>query len=178
MAELTTVARPYAQAIFERASEANNRQGWSDMLGFAAAVAQDETMRAIIADTKHTKEQVASLFIEVCGDTLNQEGKNLVQLLAENKRLALFPEIYAVYEIYKAEAESSVEAEMISAFPVSDAQKEKIAASLKQRLGREVSLKCSTDESLIGGAVIRAGDMVIDGSVRGKLVKLATTMNQ
>lgn len=178
MAELTTVARPYAQAVFERASQVNDRQGWSNMLGFAAAVAQDETMRAVIANAKYTKGQVANLFIEVCGDKLNQEGKNLVQLLAENKRLALLPEIYAVYEIYKAEAESSIEAEMISAYPVSDAQKSKIAASLKQRIGREVTLKCSTDESLIGGAVIRAGDMVIDGSVRGKLAKLATTMNQ
>ena len=178
MAELTTVARPYAQAVFERASEANDRQNWSNMLGLAAAVAQDETMRAVIANAKYTKEQVAGMFVEVCGDKLNQEGKNLVQLLAENKRLSLLPEIFAVFEVFKAEAESTIEAEMISAYPVSDAQKDKIAASLKQRIGRDVTLKCSTDESLIGGAIIRAGDMVIDGSVRGKLTKLATTMNQ
>jgi F-type H+-transporting ATPase subunit delta len=178
MAELTTVARPYAQAVFERASDASKRQAWSEMLQLASAVTLDENMSAVIANAKFTKEQVAELIIEVCGDKLNEEGKNLVRLLSENKRLTLLPEIAAVYEIYKAEAESSIEAEMVSAYPVNDAQQAKIAASLKQRLGRDVTLKCKTDESLIGGAVIRAGDMVIDGSVLGKLKKLASTMSQ
>jgi F-type H+-transporting ATPase subunit delta len=178
MAELTTVARPYAQAVFERASSTNSRDTWSDMLQLASAVTLDESMNAIIANAKYTREQVAELIIEVCGDKLNEEGKNLVRLLSENKRLVLLPEIAAVYELYKAEAESTIEAEMVSAYPVSDSQQAKIAASLKQRLGREVTLKCKTDESLIGGAIIRAGDMVIDGSVRGKLDKLASTMSQ
>lgn len=178
MAELTTVARPYAQAVFERASDANSRDSWSDMLQLASAVTLDENMSAVIANAKYTREQVAELIIDICGDKLNDEGKNLVRLLSENKRLTLLPEIAALFEILKAEAESSIDAEMVSAFPVSDAQQEKIAASLKQRLGREVTLKCTTDESLIGGAIIRAGDMVIDGSVRGKLDKLASTMSQ
>ena len=178
MAELTTVARPYAQAVFDRAQQTGRLADWSGMLQFAAAVAVDPAMRDAIEGARLTRTQLAQLFIEVAGDRLDDEGRNLVRLLAENRRMGLLVEIAAVYEVLRAEAESTVQAQMVSAFPLSDEQKERIAESLKQRLGRNVTLTAEVDESLIGGAIIHAGDLVIDGSVRGKLERLAGAMNR
>lgn len=177
MAELITIARPYAQAVFRRAVENGRLQPWSEMLQFAAAVACDSTMRELINGAAIDREKLAGLFIDICAERLDQEAQNLIRLLAENHRLALLPEISSVFEIYRAQAEGTIEAEVISAREVTDAQREQIAASLKRRLGKNVTLKCVVDESLIGGAVIRAGDMVIDGSVQGKLKKLARAMS-
>ena len=178
MAELTTIARPYAEAIFKRAGEKKCFPAWSDALQLMATIASDETMAEVIAGAQLSKTQVADIFNEVAGDKLDQEGKNLVKLLAENGRLSLLPEIAAMYEIQRAEAEGSIDAEIISAYAVTDAQRSKVSQSLKQRLGREINLSVTIDESLVGGVIIRAGDMVIDGSVRGKLEKLASTVNQ
>ena len=177
MAEITTVARPYAQAVFKRASETGDLAKWSDMLQLAAAVSMDESMEEVTSSARFLKEQITGIFLDVCGDSLNEEAQNLVKILAENRRLVLLPEIAAVYEAYRAEAESTIEAEMVSAKPVSDEARDKIAQALKARLGREVKLNCVIDESLLGGAVIRAGDMVIDGSAHGRLNRLASTMN-
>lgn len=177
MAELITIARPYAQAVFRRAQETDRLQPWSDMLQFAAAVVSNSTMQELVKGTVMDREKLAGMVIDICAEQLDQEGRNLMRLLAENRRLALLPEILVSYEIYRAEAESTIEAEVISAMPVSDAQREQIASSLGKRLGKKVNLKCQIDESLIGGAIIRAGDMVIDGSVQGKLHKLASAMS-
>ena len=178
MAELSTIARPYARAVFEQASETGKLQQWSDMLELLVAVSSDENMAAIIAGTRFSKDEIAGLIIDICADKLDAQGQNLVRLLAENGRLTVLPEIAARYEILRAEAESTVEAEMLSAMPVSNTEQEKLSAALKQRLGRNVNLKVTIDKSLVGGAVIRAGDMVIDGSASGKLNKLAAAMNQ
>ena len=178
MAELTTIARPYAEAVIKRAGEVKNLPAWSDALQLMAVIASDVTMAEVIAGAQLTKAQVADLFIEVAGDKLDQEGKNLIKLLSENGRLALLPEIAMQYEARRAESEGSIDADMISAFAVSDAQRSKVAESLKTRLGRDINLSVTIDASLMGGAIIRAGDMVIDGSVRGKLDKLASTVNQ
>jgi F-type H+-transporting ATPase subunit delta len=178
MAELTTIARPYAEAIFKRAGETSQYQDWSETLQLMAEIASDETMAEVISGAQLSRNDKAEIFIEVGADKFDQEAKNLIRLLAENGRLGLMPEIAALYEIQRAEAEGSIDAEMISAYAVSDAQRSKVADSLKARLGREINLSVTIDESLIGGAIIRAGDMVIDGSVRGKLDKLASTVNQ
>ena len=177
MAELTTVARPYAQAVFERAQETGRFADWSAELQFAAAVAVDPQMADTIESTRLTKAELAELFISVCAERLNDDARNLVRLLAENRRLMLLPEIAAVYEVLRAAAERTIEAEMVSAFPLDDAQRGRIAEALKARLGRNVTLSATVDESLIGGAIIRAGDLVIDGSVRGKLGRLASALN-
>ena len=116
------------------------------------------------------------MFITVCEDKIDQRAKNFIQLLAENDRIQLLPEIAALYEHYRAEAEGSIEAEVISANETSDEQLAKIAAALKTRLGKEVRITSKIDPSLIGGAIIRAGDMVIDGSVSGRLSKLSTAL--
>jgi len=178
MAELITIARPYAEAVFKRAGETSSFPTWSDALQLMAAIASDETMADVIAGAQLSKTQVADLFNEIAGDKLDQESKNLVRLLAENGRLALLPEIAMQYEALRAEGEGCIDAEIISAFAVSDTQQSKVAESLKARLGREINLSVTIDESLVGGAIIRAGDMVIDGSVSGKLEKLASTVNQ
>lgn len=172
MAEKTTIARPYALAVFSLAKEQGNLAGWSDMLQLAASVVANEQMAAVIGNPE-IKSQAAAILTDVCGDKLNDNGKNMINVLAENDRLSCLPEIAEIYEGLRAEEESTVVAEVISAVEMSDAQKESIAAALKARLGREVSLECSTDESLLGGAVIRAGDVVIDGSVVSRLESMS-----
>jgi len=173
MSELNTVARPYAQAAFDLAREAGTLAQWSDMLSFAAAVSTDEAMREAIDSPNLSVNEQADLFTQVCGDQLDEQGQNFVKLLAENRRLTLFPEIAALYEELRADAEGTLEATVVSAKPISDAQQQDMASALKARFNRDVVLHVEIDESIIGGAVIRAGDTVIDGSARGKLEKFA-----
>ena len=177
MAEAITVARPYAQAAFMYASEQPALTDWSDMLSLLAAVADDAAMHALIDSPELTEIQLADLFIKVAGDKINSNGGNFVRVLAANGRLTLLPEIAALYEIQRRDAEDRVQAEMVSAFPASEAQQAEVIASLSRRLGREVELSCSTDTDLLGGAIIRAGDLVIDGSIRGKLERLGVALN-
>ncbi len=173
MSELNTIARPYAQAAFDLAKEADSLAKWSDMLGFAAIVSADEAMREAIDSPNLLVAEQADLFIQVCDDKLDDQGRNFVKLLAENRRLTLIPEIAELFDELRAEAEGTLEANVISAKPMSDAQQQEMADALKARFNREVVLEVEVDESIVGGAIIRAGDTVIDGSVRGKLEKFA-----
>lgn len=177
MAEALTVARPYAQAAFNFASEQGTLKEWSDMLGLLATIAEDAAMQDVIDSPHMTEQQLANLFISVGGERLAENCTNFIRVLATNRRLALLPEISTLYEIKRRDAEGSVQAELVSAFPATDAQQAEIIASLKKRLGRDVTLTCSTDATLLGGAIIRAGDLVIDGSVRGKLDRLGAALN-
>jgi len=176
MAENITIARPYAQAIFSLAQEQSDLKGWSDMLQFAAAVATDPEMVAVINSPSFDSSQLAELFIDICGDKLNDAGKNMIRVLADNDRLSVLPEVVELFEQERAAVEGTVVAEVTSAIALNDAQQSSIAEALKKRLGRDVTLECKIDESLLGGAIIRAGDVVIDGSVVGKLEKLATAL--
>ena len=177
MAEAITVARPYAQAVFKFANVKQALKDWSDMLSLMAAIADDAAMHDLIDSPHLTETQLADLFIEVAGDNVNDSGANFIRILAENRRLALLPEIAALYEIQRRAAEGTVQAEMVTAFPATEAQQAEIIASLSKRLGRDIELSCSTDAELLGGAIIRAGDLVIDGSVRGKLERLGSALN-
>ena len=177
MAETTTIARPYAQAAFELARAENTLPVWSEMLNLAAAVAHDPQLSALLGSPRISRSKFADLFIGVCGVHLTAQGQNFIRLLADNRRLDVLTEIAALFQVMRAEAEGVLEAEMISAQPVSDAQRTQITAALKARLRREVTLTVRTDASLLGGAIIRAGDLVIDGSARGKLAKLAVALN-
>jgi F-type H+-transporting ATPase subunit delta len=172
MAETTTIARPYAQAVFELAREQQRLAEWSGMLGFAASVAANEEMQRLLENPRLTRDEVIGLFLAVCEGQLDDNGKNLIRLLAENGRLPVLPEIAALYEQERARAEGILEAEVISAQELSGPQKAELSQALAKRLGREISLKCTLDASLLGGAVIRAGDMVIDGSAVGRLEKM------
>jgi F-type H+-transporting ATPase subunit delta len=176
MAEAITVARPYAQAAFQSASAEQALKNWSGMLSLLAAVAVDAGMRKLIDSPHVSDKQLADLFIQVAADNINEKCTNFVRVLAANGRLELLPEIAALFEIQRHNAEGTIEAEMISAFPASESQQAAVIASLRKRLGREVELSCSTDAELLGGAIIRAGDLVIDGSVRGKLQRLDTVL--
>jgi F-type H+-transporting ATPase subunit delta len=177
MAEKTTIARPYAQAILALAKEQDALQQWSEMLQYAAAVAADDEMAAIIASPELSNEQLAELFLDICGDKLNEHGKNMINVLAENDRLDVLAEITVLFEIERAQSQGTVEAQVISAVELSDAQKSGITDSLKKRLGRDVTLNCSVDAAIVGGAIIRAGDVVIDGSVISKLDNLSNALN-
>lgn len=176
MAELTTLARPYAKAAFEVALAGNALDAWSKMLTTSAAVAGDDVVSSLLKSPALTSEQVTDSFLQVCGDELDDKGKNFVRLLAENKRLVLLPQISQLFEVLKANQEKSVDVDITSAFEISSDISSKLAQSLKTRLQREINMVTRVDQSLIGGVVIRAGDTVIDSSVRGKLSKLAESM--
>ncbi|ROR34332.1 F0F1 ATP synthase subunit delta [Inmirania thermothiophila] len=176
MAELITVARPYARAVFELARERGELELWSRRLQDLAAVAATPEVAALVRSPRVGKERVYALLVELVGEQLGAEGRNLLRLLVENRRLALLPAIAEAYEALRMEAEGRVRAEVVSARPLEEAQAERIRAALERRLGRKVELGHRVDESLIGGAVIRAGDLVIDGSVRGRLQRLAAEL--
>ena len=177
MAEAITVARPYAQAAFLFANAHQSLKDWSEMLSLLAAITADATMSEVIDSPHLTESQLAELIIEVAGDHMDEKCANFVRVLAANGRLKLLPEIAAMYEIKRRDAEGVVQAQMVTAYPASEAQQAEIIASLHKRLGREIELSCATDPDLLGGAIIRAGDLVIDGSVRGKLQRLGTALN-
>jgi F-type H+-transporting ATPase subunit delta len=176
MSELSTLARPYASAAFEMAKEQGDYDRWSQMLSFMAAVAHDGELRRVLDSPRLSEEQAAEMFIAVCEDRIDDQGRNFIRLLAENRRLPLLPEITALFEFLRREAEGEIDAEVVSAQEISDEQKKAIAKALKERLGREVNLTTRTDEALLGGAVIRAGDLVIDGSIRGRLNRLSLAL--
>jgi len=173
MAEKTTIARPYAEAVFKLAQQQNDLKGWSERLQLCAAVASNPEVSMLIGNPRVDSEQLAGLFYELCGEKLDEHGKNFISTLIENNRLALLPEISQLYEQERAEAEGVVTAEVVSAFALSEEQCKQIADSLKKRLGRDVVLECQVDESLLGGAIIRAGDLVIDGSAKGQIERLS-----
>ena len=176
MAENSTIARPYAQAAFDIAKEKSDLKSWSDMLQLIAAVTSDTVMSDMISNPSIERETVVDIIVDVCGDRLNDLAKNFVKVLADNGRLNIVTEIALGYEEHRAEAEKTVEAEVTSAFPLSDTQIKSMTEALKKRLGREVTLNTSVDETIVGGAIIRAGDLMIDGSVSGQLDKLATSL--
>lgn len=177
MAELSTLARPYARAAFEYAVAANDLQGWSDSLKVAASVAAQPAIISLLGSPNHTAAKQADAFIGVCGDQLGAKVQNFIRVLAENRRLPLLPQIAAQYEVFKANREKSVDVEITSASELDPAQQEKLAAALSAKLERKVNMQVVVDRSLLGGAVVRAGDTVIDGSIRGRLAKLAESLN-
>jgi len=176
MAELTTLARPYAKAVFAEAKEKKTLDAWSADLATLAAYAADAEMAKVLVHPSLTHQQQAQTLIDVCGDKLNDTAKNLVAVLAENKRLTLLPEITALFEELKAEMENAVDVVVTSARPLTKAQVTKLSKALKAKLQSEVRMNSEVDESLIGGVIIRAGDLVIDGSLTAKLSKLAEAM--
>jgi len=177
MAESITIARPYAKAAFQAAKDKDALTEWSNMLAYASAVALDENMRVVLGHPALTSEQKAQLFIDVCGDQLLTEGKNFVLVLAEHKRLGLMSDIAELFESFKAQLEHSVDVEVESAFELSNEQSEKLAQALSKKLDRNVVVASSVNQDLIGGAIIRANDLVIDASVRGKIAKLAEAIS-
>ena len=177
MAELSTLARPYARAAFEYAASTNQLAEWSTQLAIASVVAQADNMVKVLTSPSLTSEQQAGKFVTVCGDELAANVQNFIEILAENKRLALLPAIAALYEEFKANREKTVDVEVATAFELDQSIQDKLAQALSGKLERDVNLHTIIDSKLIGGVVVRAADVVIDGSIRGRLNKLAEAMN-
>ena len=173
MADKSTIARPYAKAAFEQARDRKRLGPWSQALRTAAAVVGDARVGSLLDNPRVMPEELAALVIEIAGAELDEEGRNFVRTLADNRRLALLPEISALFDELKGEAEGVIDVTVTSAAPLDDFQRGKLTAALERRLGRSVRLQCATDPALIGGAVLRAGDLVIDGSLRGRLERIA-----
>ena len=171
MAELTTIARPYAKAAFDFAVEHQVVESWSEMLSFAALVSENESMKPLLNGSL-SSDKLAELFINVCGEQVDVNGQNLIKVMAENDRLGVLPAVAQLYAEYRLEWAKEVEATVTSATELSEEQVQQISVSLEKRLARKVKLNCSVDAGLIAGVIIKAGDLVIDGSVRGKLTRL------
>ena len=180
MAELTTIARPYAKAAFMFAREANALEQWEKTLAVAAVVAGEAAMADFLAKPELSSSQKVEIFSDTCAEVLkaplDEHGKNLISLLAQNDRLSVLPLVYQLFHELVAEAQSFVDARIFSAHELEAGEVERLVESLRKRLGREIRATSVIDESLIGGVIIRAGDTVIDGSVRGRLARLADQM--
>lgn len=178
MSELTTSARPYANAVYQHASQVAKLAQWSDALALMAAVVADATMAQALTSPQLSKAEKGELLLSVIGDKLDEHQKNLVRLMAENDRLTLMQAVAVVYEEYRAEAEGQLDAEVTSAFPLTAEQEASIASMLKNKMGRDVTITTVTDASLLGGVIIKAGDTIIDGSMKARLAALASTLSR
>lgn len=176
MAEPSTVARPYAEAAFKIADQAGALARWSEMLAALALVAEDARVRQAIGDPNLSDAQVAGLFIAILAGKLTAEAENLLRVLAANGRLELLPEIRAQFEALKDEREGVVEAEVQSAFALSDAQLRDLVQRLEKKTGRKVRATVQIDKDLIAGVRVVLGDKVIDGSARAQLAALDTAL--
>ena len=173
MADQTTIARPYAKAAFAEARADSMLGAWSGALKTAATVVQDPRVHSLLGDPHVTSAQLAQLVLDIAGGTLGEHGRNFVYTLAEARRLDCLPEISALFDAYKDDAEGIADVTVTSAAALDERQEQALAAALGQRLKREVRLHCALDPQLLGGAVVRCGDLVIDGSVRGRLERIA-----
>lgn len=175
MSEFVTVARPYAKAAFDFAIEHQDVERWQYMLRFAAEVTRNEQVAELLSGAI-APDELSKIFIDVCGDTFDEPAKNLIRIMAENGRLLVLPEVLQQFIQLLSSLESTIDVEVISARVLDDEQQANIAAAMEKRLLRKVKLNCKIDKSVMAGVIIHAGDMVIDGSVRGRLERLADVL--
>lgn len=183
MAEKATIARPYARAAFDFARASGNAQQsfatWSRLLGLAGRVAAEPSVHALLGNPKVPATQLVELIASVAGSQgleIDAPGRNFLRILASNHRLGYLPEIAAQFEQLRADVENTVDVEVVTALPIGQPQRDALAQALSKRFGRQVRLRETIDESLIGGALVRSGDLVIDGSLKGRLERLAGEM--
>ncbi len=173
MSELATLARPYAAAVFKRAKETNASKNWSKNLAFLTAVLSDKAIVGVVDDPKIGKSNLSTLLLEICEGKLDQEGRNFLKLLIENNRLTLISAITELFEVYRAEDEGVVDVNVTTAYAFTKEGKQNFNATLEKAFGKKVNMNVAVDSALIGGVVVRAGDQVIDASIRGQLQQLA-----
>jgi F-type H+-transporting ATPase subunit delta len=173
MAEKTTIARPYAKAAFQEAQSDKGLGRWSETLRAAATAVRDPRVHELLGNPSVSGEDLAQFIMGVTGAPLDEHGQNFFRMLAENHRLGYLPEISTLFDEYKDEAESVIDVTVTSAAPIDAAQQQALAKALERKLKRTVRLHCDTDSTLIGGAVLRAGDTVIDGSLLSRLKRIA-----
>lgn len=176
MAERATVARPYAKAAFAFARDKGALEQWSSWLQTASQVVSSDEYAKLASSPGVSERQLQELIAGICGEKLDANGRALLDLLVENDRLGFVPEIAARFEELKAEDQNVADVEIVSAVALEPAQQQRLAGALRTRLRRDVRLHCTVDPSLVGGAVVRSGDMLIDGSLAGKLAKLGTEL--
>jgi F-type H+-transporting ATPase subunit delta len=176
VADRATIARPYARAAFAHACEAKDLAAWSKLLGSGAAAVSDPRVERLLSHPLVTGEQLVGLLVDVSKKAAGAEGRNFLMTLAQNRRLGYLPEIAAQFEVLRAEVEGVIDVEVIAAREIAPAQQKRLTAALEKRLGREVRMQVRLDESLVGGAIVRAGDLVIDGSLKGRLARLGSAL--
>ena len=176
MAEPSTVARPYAEAAFKLADSAGALAKWSEMLGALALVGQDERVQRAVADPNLSDARAAGLFLSILSGKLSGEAENFLRVLAQNKRIELLPEIRSQFEALKNERQGVVEAEVHSAFELTESQLAELVQRLEKRTGRKVRTQVRVDRALIGGVRVVLGDKVIDGSARAQLGALEAAL--
>ncbi len=176
MTDKATIARPYAKAAFEEARSRDGLGEWSRALALASQVVRDPRVEALLENPEVTPAQLAQLVAGIAGSGLGELGRNFALTLAGNHRLAYLPQISALFDELKDQAEGVADVAVTSATPLDAAQQRRLGDALARRLKRQVRLHCATDPGLIGGAVLRAGDLVIDGSLRGKLERMANEL--
>tara|TARA_B100001769_G_C22040777_1_gene559356 strand:+ start:280 stop:816 length:537 start_codon:yes stop_codon:yes gene_type:complete len=176
MAEISTIARPYAVAIFNLAKEEKSLSDWSDMLALMSSIVENKDIKLFIQDSKVLDVDREKVLLDICGNQINNSGKNLIKLLVEYKRLLILSEITLVFESLKADDEGAMEAQIIMAEKPDEKMVENLINSLEKRFDKKIEGKVVIDKSIVGGTKIIVGDSVIDASVREQLDNLAYTL--
>lgn len=176
MAEALTIARPYAEAVFRLAKADNTLPAWSDMLQFAAIVAGDERILALLSNPGVSAKHLGELLLGICGDELSNEGRNFILLLVESKRVKVLPQVSDLFEQLKAQHEGVLEAKVSSAFAMTDRQLKDLVVGLESKFKRKIEAKVNVNPELIGGVKVEIGDEVFDASVRGKLEAMSVAL--
>ena len=178
MAEIATLARPYANAVFDLARSAGRLTEWSPMLALLARAVETDQVRDLVAAPSLAPAVKAHQLIDVVREDIDDRCRRFVNVLADNHRLELLPEIAAQFEALKAEAEKTLDVEIAAAVELTDQQVDSYAQALRQRFDQDVNVSVDIDPGLVGGAIVRAGDTVIDGSVRGRLTRLVESLQR
>lgn len=178
MAELATIARPYAEAIFRLAKQDNALPAWSAALTLIVSVYEDPQMRATMANPKVSANDIERLLLAICADRISGAARNLIQLLVHNRRLSVLPQIRELFENLKLQDEGMLDAKINSAFPLDDAQRNQVVNLLSTRFKRKINATVTVEPDLIGGIKVEVGDKVWDASVRGKLQTMAATLTK
>lgn len=176
MAELATIARPYAEAVFRLAKQGNALQAWSDALNLIASIYGDPLMQAVMANPKVSSADMERMMLAICGERIDGVARNLIQLLVHNRRLSVVAEIREQFEQLKLEDEGKLDAKISSAFPMEDTQRDQVVNMLSARFKRKIDATVTVDPDLIGGVKVEVGDKVWDASVRGRLQSMAATL--
>ncbi len=176
MQESLTIARPYAQAAFEQAQEEGKFSDWTDMLEFLKLIVSDDDMKTVLDNPRLDGEFMANFILDIGSDQLSETGQNFVRVLADAGRLTLLPEITELFSEKRAEAEGTVEVEVISAYPLNDDQESSISKAMAEHFGKKIEITSHVNETLIGGVVIKTGDSVIDTSIKGRLKELSNVI--
>ena len=176
MEDMSTIARPYAQAALSQAESEGKLAEWSEMLGFLADAVRNPTLTGVITNPRVGTAQLTDLLLSIADGRLSETGANFVRLLVANDRTLALPQISEQFERRRADLEGRRHVDIVSAFEMDDAQREQLASAVARRLGRQVDVDVTVDKALIGGVIIRAGDLVIDASIRGRLAQLGSAL--